>query len=253
MATGRLGRGNFMKSHRKTVLAILVFLSLGSLLVHAAWTSPSFEHIDYAAVAKGGDFASQAGDTNLAVIDESACGIAQSTNFQSYAGFIYVLPYEGVRIVSQPSPPVVGPGGSSSFQWVCDWTGSYSLLLGAMTLESGSCTAGVPVTSTVYESDLWDDGINTLTVSVSAAPNFGSVNVTVEDDQSGPAFNPLELTQVTGAVDDSSITQITVRIVGQPDQNVPVSGGNFSFTCPAGTTEVVIIAGEFSRRITAVP
>jgi hypothetical protein len=241
-----------MRKGRTVAIAALA-MGLASLLLHADLASTNYRHIDYAAVAKGGDLGALAGKTHLGVCDESAAGLAGSTNFRSYAGWLYVLPHPAVRILSPPSPPVVGTGGSSTFQWICDWTGTFTLTSGTTTLATGNCLAGVPVNTTVLESDLTDDMDNTLTLTVTSLPNQESVNVNIRDDRTGPAFNPLEITRIAGTVDDPSITTLTVKISGQPDQTVPVTGGNFSFNAPAGTTTVVIEGGGFARTVRTNP
>jgi hypothetical protein len=237
----------------RTIALVLLVTGFAALLLHADLVSTNFRHIDHAAVAKGGDLGSQAGTTHLGVLDESAVGTAASPNYRSFAGWLYVLPHEPVRILSPPSPPVVGTGGSSTFQWICDWTGTFTLTSGTTTITTGNCMAGVPVNTTVLETDLTDDMNNTLTLTVSAPPNGGSVNVNIRDDRTGPVFNPLEITRIAGAVDDLSITSITVRIQGQPDQNVPVTGGTFTFNAPAGTTTAVLEGGGFVRTVRVNP
>ena len=238
-----------MKNKKSLIYGFFACITTGVVLIYAA-TSSSFYH-DPCVIDRGGLLSKSANMENISVVEESATGYSSSANFRSYAGFLYVLPHNPLRIISPPNPGVIGTGGTTTFSWVCDWTGTWSIS-GLAVQKSGTCSAGVPVTTNILESDLQDDSNNVATLTVSAPPNQASINVGIVDDQTPPVFTSLELVSITGSVSDQTITQLTVRIAGQQDQIVNVNGGSFSFNCPAGTTSATIIGGNYSRVVRIV-
>lgn len=222
--------------------------------------STSYIHMPEVLDKGGHDQAQSTSYANLATIDEPSIGQATSSSYQSDVGFIYLLgssPW--VFITAGPTPPVVGAGGSTQITWHSTFSGTYVVSVGGTTVVSGSVTANTPVNSTIPASVLAANTTNTIEVTVTAtSPPAGVTNpwtatVTVVDDRLAPSVSAFDMTQLTGHVTDTTITSLTVKIAGQPDQVVPVTGGTFTVSYPTGTNKITLVGGGYTRVVEVIP
>lgn len=246
-------------SWRRRLLTVALVAAGGLSYAAIVMTSTSYIHTPEV-LDKGGFTTTSTSYANLATIDEPSIGQASSSSYQSDVGFLYLLgsaPW--VHITAGPTPPIVGGGGSTAITWHSNFSGSYTITQGATTVVSGTVTANTPVVSTIPASALAADTTNTIVITVTAtSPPAGytnpwSVTTTVVDDRTAPAVSAFDMTQLTGHVTDTSITSLTVQIAGQPDTVVPVTGGTFTVSYPAGTTQITLLGGGFSRVVEVIP
>lgn len=222
---------------RLKITVLLIALPVFCYVAYAV-VSASYTH-DPSVINEGGAICGSASYENLGTVDESAVGIAQSANYRSEAGFIYMLPgptEEWLRITQQPNPAVLGTGGECAFAWVSDRDGTFEMRINSMLLDSGNCSATVPENQVVYESDLDDNSENRLSVIVDAGTDQASVLVSIVDDQISPVFTRLEFTQVTGGITDTdAVAEVVVN-------DVPATITDDTFVCSvtSGTTELVV-------------
>jgi hypothetical protein len=247
-------------SWRRKLLTVALVAAGGLSYAAVVMTSTSYIHTPEVLNKGGHDAAASTSYANLATIDEPSIGQASSSSYQSDVGFIYLLgSVPWVHITAGPTPPIVGGGGSASITWHSNFAGSYTITQGTTTVVSGTVAANTPVVSTIPASALAADTTNTIVITVTAtSPPAGytnpwSVSTTLVDDRTAPAVTAFDMTQLTGHVTDASITSLTVQIAGQPDTVVPVTGGTFTVSYPAGTTQITLLGGGFTRIVEVIP
>jgi hypothetical protein len=247
------------KTWRRRVLTALAVAAGGVTYAAVVMQSTSYVHFPEV-LDKAGSVATSTSYSNLAAVDEPAIGPSTSSSYQADVGFMYLLnagPW--VIITAPPSPPVVGAGGSATVTWRSAYAGTYTITQGGTTIVSGTVSANTPITSTLPASAFAPNATNTISITVTAsAPPAGTTNpytatTSVVDDRLAPTIGALDMTRVAGRVLDPAITSLTVQISGQPDQVIPVTGGTFSFSYPAGTTQFTLIGGGITRVVQAIP
>lgn len=107
---------------------------------------------------------------------------------ESPVSFTYLAGAPTLTIESL-SARVIGPGGSTELTWSSDLTGTYSVRVGGSEVDSGTCSADVPVITTITEADLTDNAANIIYIYVTAAAITGSTCATIHDDHTAPVSN----------------------------------------------------------------
>ena len=238
------------KNKLKILVILVLFLSAG-YFAYSAISSTLWKQDPYVINCGGGNL--ESGNFKLlANADESAVGVSESPNYKIEAGFLYMLPGPDdlwLRITQLPAPAFIGYDGNSSFTWISDKNGSYDIIVNGNVMDSGVCSAGVPKSQPILETDLVDNSQNGVMVVVTAVSEQNNAVVGIYDDQIPPDFSVAKIT-VTGTVDDDTVTQVVVNGV-----NVPVLSNSYTAEVSSGIDEITVeatnAAGKIVTRIIA--
>lgn len=118
-----------------------------------------------------------------------------------------------VVTITEHDPYVIGEAMTSIIKWKADKTGTYTLEIGGdgttgsgTLIENGSCTAGVEVTSYVFEDNVTDNTEVTVYVIVDDGSRSGYALTEITDDHTPPTS--LTTYPINGS-ETSSVTNIT--------------------------------------------
>jgi len=185
-------------------------------------------------------------------IGGSVDGETKSTN---WTGALPRTPIPPVVVVEGVSKPALTTGEECIISWHSTIDGYFYVEVGGNgtpgsggRVDEGPCTAYVSIESKVYESDLPDNQDSPVYIIVDTGlgtPPYGTVTLT--DDQIAPEFAAFDIVRIQGTVSDSSVTEVVIKVAGQPDWQVPVISGSYDCTTPlglspSGTTEVILEA-----------
>ncbi len=151
--------------------------------------------------------------------------------------------------INSVNPSVVGPTQDSNVNWVSNASGTYYVEVGGTgnigtgtQIATGSCTASVPVNTTVLASDIPDDTTATVWVMVDDAGTVGKKSTQITDDHTPPASDvtqpadgssPGSLDSITGAATDTGGSTVATVEVSLYDGSNYYTTGSGDFTSAA--------------------